>query len=84
MFLKIYVYDQKYIKGLRKLLENKVIMDISFRCYEAHLSYFINFYSDMNIYGLYPVKFIRFKFRKNLQYDEMKLFAKNIFFSTTK
>jgi hypothetical protein len=38
----------------------------AFQCYEAHISYFMHFFADLNIYGLHEVTLLNFKFRRNI------------------
>lgn len=47
-----------------------------FQCYEAHLNYFMQLFSDHNIYGIDELKIMEFTFRKNLNHEVMELFRK--------
>jgi len=38
-FIKIIVYDQKYIKPLTKILSSGLIMDVQFQIYEVYFNF---------------------------------------------
>ncbi len=59
---------------MRELLGSKIINNKSFQCYEAHINYFMQFFSDLNIYGIHEMIICGFSFRKNLKI--MRLFEK--------
>lgn len=75
-FLKIVVYDPSYILRLRELLDSQIVGGRVFQCYEAHLNYFMQLFSDHNIYGINELSIIEFSFRRNLDPDLMGLFHK--------
>jgi hypothetical protein len=74
VFLKIYLFDPSFVAPLRELLNSKIIGNKSFQCYEAHINYYMQFFSDFNIYGINEMKICGFTFRKNMKI--MPLFEK--------
>lgn len=52
IFLKIIVYDPAYIIKLRELLDSKIVGGKIFQCYEAHINFFMQLFSDHNIFGI--------------------------------
>lgn len=65
-FLKIYLYDYMNVHRLREMMSSKALSGKVFQCYEAHISYFMHFFADLNIYGLHQVTLLDFKFRRNI------------------
>ena len=51
------------------MIENKF-----FQCYEAHINYFMQMFTDLNILGISDMIIKDFTFRKNLPL--MKMFSK--------
>lgn len=62
-FLKIECYNSEFIKGLRKILDGKVILDNFYQCFDAHISYSTHFFSDYNLFGMGMIKLNNFSFR---------------------
>lgn len=63
-FLQIFVYDPKIITKLRDLLWSGIILNFRIQAYEAHITYFMHFYTDYDLYGMDFLKFDNFKFRQ--------------------
>jgi hypothetical protein len=49
------------------MMSSKALNGKMFQCYEAHISYFMHFFADLNIYGLHQVALLDFKFRNNIE-----------------
>jgi len=62
-FLKIFVYQPKFIPILMDILNNGAINGKKYQCYEAHLSLCMHFFSDFNLYGMNLIKFNKFSLR---------------------
>lgn len=73
-FLRIYLFDPASVPRMRELLNSGIISSKSFQCYEAHINYYMQFFSEFNIYGINEMKVCGFTFRKN--YAIMPLFEK--------
>lgn len=56
-FLKIYVYDDTYIKKLCLLFINKIINNKYYQPFEAHISYCLHFFKDCNLNGMDNIYF---------------------------
>lgn len=70
------MYDPAYITKLRELLDSQIVGGRVFQCYEAHINYFMQLFSDNNIYGINELNIMDFSFRKNLASPMMDLFRK--------
>ena len=75
-FLKISVYDPSYIYRLRELIDSNAIGGRSFQCYEAHINYHMQLFTEFNIFGIHEMKISGFTFRRNLNSQLMDLFQK--------
>jgi hypothetical protein len=67
IFLKIYVYNPKYIPDLMNILNNGVINKTHYQCYESHLNLCMHFFSDFNLYGMSLIKFNKFSMRYEIK-----------------
>jgi hypothetical protein len=59
---------------MRELLNSTIIGGKAFQCYEAHINYYMQFFSDFNVYGINEMKVCGYTFRKNMKI--MPLFEK--------
>jgi len=50
---------------------SKVICNKFFQCYEAHINYFMQMFTDLNILGIHEMNICNFTFRKNLPLMKM-------------
>ena len=75
-FLKITVYNPLHIFKLRELLDSNILNGRSFQCYEAHVNYHMQLFTEFNIFGIHEMKVEGFTFRKNLDKSTMTLFKK--------
>lgn len=75
-FLKLFLYDSSHMNQLVMLLSSGALMDYEFQAYESHLSYFMHFFSDLNLFGMSPVKLVAFKPRRRLPRDMELLLIK--------
>ena len=65
-FLKITIYDPAHVKRCSELLYQGAVFGHSFQPYEAHLTYYMHFYTDLNLFGMQFLKITNFKFRRGL------------------
>lgn len=74
-FLKISLYDPSHVVKMRELLDSQ-ILGRSFQCYEAHMNYFMQLFSERNIFGINEMNITDFTFRRNMDSEIMQLFRK--------
>lgn len=53
---------------------SKMVGNKFFQCYEAHLNYFMQMFTDLNILGIHEMNVCGFSFRRNLPL--MRMLAK--------
>ncbi|CAD8100996.1 unnamed protein product [Paramecium primaurelia] len=80
LFLKLYMYDKQYMAQLVMLLASGAVMNYKFQSYESHLTYFMHFYSDANLFGMSQIKILKLKYRKRFDKDLEQLLTKPILF----
>lgn len=73
-FLRVWLFDPADVGRMRELLSSGVVSSKSFQCYEAHINYYMQFFSEFNIYGINEMRVCGFTFRRN--YSIMPLFEK--------
>ena len=57
-------------------MDSKIVHGRSFQCYEAHINYHMQLFTEYNIFGIHEMKIDGFTFRKNMDKDLMQLFKK--------
>ena len=85
-FLKIECYNPSDIKDLMYVLNQGIVNNSFYQCYDAHISYSMNFFGDFHLFGMGSIKIKNFSVRegiaeKNYGIDYNKkftIFQKNI------
>ncbi|CAD8122430.1 unnamed protein product [Paramecium sonneborni] len=62
------------------LLASGALMNYKFQSYESHLTYFMHFYSDANLFGMSQIKILRMKYRKRFERNLESLLTNPILF----
>ena len=72
--MKIFLYNPGDTLKMRELMGSGTICGKFFQCYEAHINYFMQMFTDLNILGIHEMNISGFTFRRNLPL--MKLMSK--------
>lgn len=51
-FLKVYMFNPRFIRRAANLLQNGVVLDKNFHPHESHVPYVLQFMIDYNLYGM--------------------------------
>ena len=85
-FLKVECYNPNDIKNLMYVLDQGLINNFSYQCFDAHISYSTHFFGDFHLFGMGTIKIKNFYFREGIpekNYDidfkeKFTIFQKNI------
>ena len=66
VFLKVECYNPNDIKNLMYVLDQGLVNNFSYQCFDAHISYSTHFFGDFNLCGMGTIKIKNFYFREGM------------------